>query len=161
MKIRPATAADLPAITEIADQASAAEQTTARPLTAPERTAWFASHAISDRYGVWVVVDRGTVQGYGTVGRYQVAGAATTAAQMATILAPNAQPEWTAELVDFLITWTGKMGFTYLIGQAITNQEADNRLLLQRGFIKWGQTPDIIQLGQATTSVSYYTKYLK
>lgn len=156
MKIRTATIADLPVITEIYRQTRTEAQ-----HAAADCQAWFDTHAQSDRYGVWVAVVHGAVVGYGAIDPYETAYA-TSAAEIRYGLANDAEGnDWGSELLAFLVDWGQKMSFTYLVGRALSNEQCWNQLFLKAGFIKWGQSPDLIDLPQATTSLSYYAKYLK
>lgn len=164
MLIRAATSADLAAITEIYNQAIATgtENAEAHPLTVADRQAWFDAHDRSDRYGVWVVIDHGHVMGYGSLSFYGFNDYYTSAAEVSYYLAQGAQEQgWGSQLLAFLVDWGQKMGITYLIGRALSNNLASNKLLLKYGFIKWGQSPDLVRLPKLTTSISYYAKYLK
>lgn len=155
MMIRQATAADLAAITDIH------RATTGEPDPV-DRPAWFAAHAASDRYGVWVVIEHGQVQGYGAVSAYTLANQPTTAATISYAVAPAAQGRgWGGELLAFLVDWGTKMGFTHLMGQTVTANLASNHLLTQAGFVKWGQSPDLLPTPPRPTSISYYAKVLK
>ena len=77
MKIRTATIADLPVITEIYRQT----RTEARHAAA-DCQVWFDTHAQSDRYGVWVAVVHGAVVGYGAIDPYETAFAASAGAPL-------------------------------------------------------------------------------
>lgn len=163
MKINLAKEQDLPAITRIYNQSIAtgtinAEQ---KQLTVKDRQAWFEAHQ-NNNYAIWTLEEDSEIIGYASLSFYGFNDYYTSAVEVSYYLDNSVQGHGLGkQILEFLIQQAKNRDFTYLIGRALTNNIASNKLMLKYGFIKWGQSPDLIQMPKITTSISYYAKYLK
>jgi len=92
MHIRPATLADLPAITELINHYILNTQITfdLEPYTPAAREPWFHDHCDGKRYHVTVAEDEGIVLGYAATGAFRKKGAYDTTVEVSVACAPGA-----------------------------------------------------------------------
>ena len=92
MRIRPATLADLPAITALINHYITHTPITfdVDPYTAEERLPWFHEHSDGRRYRMMLADDDGRLLGYAATGPFRKKGAYDTTAEVSIACAPAA-----------------------------------------------------------------------
>lgn len=92
VKVRPATRADLPRLTEIYNHYIINTPITfdLKPVTVEERARWFEEHAGSARHRLFVAEIEGTVVGWAGTGPFRDRAAYNTSVEMTIYCAPDA-----------------------------------------------------------------------
>jgi phosphinothricin acetyltransferase len=92
MRIRPATLADLPAITALINHYICHTPITfdVDPYTPEERLPWFHEHSDGKRYRMFVAEDEGGLLGYAATGPFRKKGAYDTTAEVSVACSPEA-----------------------------------------------------------------------
>jgi phosphinothricin acetyltransferase len=92
MRIRPATLADLPAVTALINHYISNTPITfdVDPYTPEERLPWFHEHSDGKRYRMFVADDEGGLLGYAATGPFRKKGAYDTTAEVGIACAPEA-----------------------------------------------------------------------
>ncbi|PLX73992.1 MAG: N-acetyltransferase [Desulfuromonas sp.] len=164
MNIRPATEQDIPAITEIYNQAIRAGGMTAdlEEVTQGERRQWLAAHNPATR-PVFVAEEKGTVCGYLSLSDYRSGRSAL---------------HHTAEISyylhhDFLRLGIGSAlmrhalaacpacGIDTLIAIVLEGNAASIKLLEGFDFARWGHLPEVAHFGDRRIDHLYFGKQLK
>jgi phosphinothricin acetyltransferase len=92
VKVRPATRADLPQLTEIYNHYIVNTPITfdLKPVTVAERARWFEEHAGTARHRLFVAEIEGTVVGWAGTGSFRDRAAYDTSVEMTIYCAPDA-----------------------------------------------------------------------
>jgi len=159
LHIRIAIDSDLPAITEIYNQAVALQSATAHisPVTIDSRRSWLSEHS-TDKYPVYVAANQGNVVGYCSLSPYRPGRMAL---------------RYTAEISYYIHEdFRGKGVGTRLIEHAIEqcprleirtmfaillDVNSDSTGILERfGFEKWGHLPQVADFDGTECGHLYY-----
>jgi len=159
MNIRTARPSDLPAITEIYNQAVEAGQQTAdiRPVTVEERRPWLESHPPGE-YPILVAEQDGLVVGYCTISPYRPGrGALRHTAEISYFVHSDHQRRGIASrLLEFAMEACPGLDIRILFAIVLDSNTASVRLLEQHGFERWGHMPDVAVFGETKVGHYYY-----
>lgn len=144
--VRPASPADLPAITEIYNQAVAERIATCDLSDVPvdRRAEWLARHR--HPYGVWVA-DDGQVCGWVAVSAYDTKPCFHRTATFATYVARDRRGTGVGTaLRRVMIEEARRRGFHSLVNRVWANNEASIALAKQFGFHQVGHFPELVEM---------------
>ncbi len=159
LDIRLAAAADVPAITEIYNQAIALKSATAdtAPVSVDERRAWLAGHD-ARRYPVFVADQAGAVLGYASLSPYRPGrGALRHTAEISYYIRAGFRGLGIgSRLVAHAIAQCPRLGLKTLFAIILDINAESVRLLEKFGFRQWGHLPGVAELDGAECGHLYY-----
>jgi phosphinothricin acetyltransferase len=145
MIIRDATEADLPAIIEIYNAATATRISTALfdPVTVEERLPWFHRHS-PDQFPLWVAETDGVIGGWLSFHEFIRRPAYAGAAEISIYVHENFRRRGIGRaLLEKAIADARMLKTRILLGYVLGQNEASLRLFEQAGFERWGRLPRI------------------
>ena len=155
--IREATAADIPQITAIYNQAIRARCTCdLQEVTEEARLAWLQKHDAETP--VFVYEQNGQVVGYAYLTKYRDGREALQRVGELSYyvdFAVHKQNIGTA-LSRHAIEAARALGYTHLIAILLAYNAGSTALLIKNGFTLWGMMPEIAQIDGAAHSHAYY-----
>jgi L-amino acid N-acyltransferase YncA len=158
-EIRFAVDRDLPALTEIYNQAIALQSATAdiTPVTSDERKAWLASHGV-DTYPVFVADDQGTVTGYCSLSAYRPGRMALrhTAEISYYVHEGHRDRGVGSALIEHAIRQCPALDIKTLFAILLDVNADSVRILEKFGFERWGHMPNVADFGGAECGHLYY-----
>ncbi len=144
MLIRPATPADLPAITEIYNDAVLTTTATfdIEPRTEAEQRRWFAEHGPD--YPLLVAEREGRVVGWASISRFAERPAYSITAETSVYIdAAHRGQGIGKELLGALIEAARRLGFHSLVARIAEGSEASIRLHERYGFETVGRLKEV------------------
>jgi phosphinothricin acetyltransferase len=151
MIIRDATEADLPAIIEIYNAATATRTSTARfdPVTVEERLPWFRRHS-PDEFPLWVAENAGELAGWLSFHEFIPRPAYRGTAEISVYVnEPFRRRGIGRQLVEKAIVEAPRLKIRMLLGYVLGHNEASLRLFERLGFERWGRLPRIARFKHA------------
>ncbi|GII79741.1 N-acetyltransferase [Sphaerisporangium rufum] len=145
--IRPAAEHDIPAITDIYNQAVHDHVATCDLSDVPpeERAAWLRGHR--HPYGVWVAEDGGVVQGWVALSPYDTKPCFREAATFSTYVRREARGCGVGGgLRAFMIDTARERDFHALVNRVWANNEASIALAKRFGFRQVGHMPELVKI---------------
>jgi len=159
LDIRLATEADLPAMTDIYNQAIALKSATAdtTPVSADERRDWLAAHD-ADRYPVFVAHQDGAVLGYASLSPYRPGrGALRHTAEISYYIRDGFRGLGVgSRLVAHALAQCRRLGLKTLFAIILDTNPQSVRLLEKFGFREWGHLPGVAEFDGAECGHLYY-----
>jgi L-amino acid N-acyltransferase YncA len=151
MIIRDATEADLPAIIEIYNAATATRTSTARlqPVSVKERLPWFRRHS-PNAFPLWVVeIDR-QIAGWLSFHEFIQRPAYNGAAEISVYVNEKFRRRGIGrQLLEKAIADAPRVKARTLVGYVLGHNEASLRLFEQSGFEWWGRLPRIARFEES------------
>lgn len=145
MIVRDALGADLPAIVEIYNAATATRTSTALlgPVTVEERLPWFRRHT-PDRFPLWVAEIDHQVAGWLSFKEFIQRPAYAGSVEISVYVHSHMRQRGIGrELLHRAITEAPRLGARILVGYVLGHNEASLALFEQAGFQRWGRLPRI------------------
>jgi phosphinothricin acetyltransferase len=145
MIIRDATGADLPAIVEIYNAATATRISTARlePVSVEERLPWFRSHS-PNTFPLWVAELERQVAGWLSFHEFIPRPAYNGTAEISIYVNEKFRRRGVGRaLLAKAIADAPRLHVRALVGYVLGHNEASLRLFEQSGFERWGRLPRI------------------
>jgi L-amino acid N-acyltransferase YncA len=145
MTIRDATEADLPAIIEIYNAATATRISTAlfEPVSVEERLPWFQGHS-PDRFPLWVAESDGQIAGWLSFHEFIRRPAYDGATEISIYVRENLRRRGIGRaLLTKAIANAPRLRTRMLLGYVLGHNEASLRLFEEGGFERWGRLPRI------------------
>ena len=139
-ELRPATEADLPAITAIYNQAVLRATGTfdTEPKTLEQQRVWFASHGAS--HPVVVAEEAGTVAGWASLSPYSDRCAYARTAEVSVYIDEGARGRGLGgELLEAVLSAGKQAGLRQVLARVTEGNEASMRLHARRGFFEAGR----------------------
>ncbi len=139
MKIRPAKAWDLPAITRIYNEAVAERSATSdlKPKTLAERRKWFRQ--FDRRHPIFVGEETGEVLAYGCLFEYSPKDGYRFAAENSVYVAGHARGRGLGRMMlEHLIQRAHALGLRYLCARVFTHNPVSLKLHRRLGFTRVG-----------------------
>ncbi|MEM6317317.1 MAG: N-acetyltransferase family protein [Bacteroidota bacterium] len=161
--VRLATLADLPALTEIYNQAIRARQTADTiPMTVEDRKPWFVSHQ-SKQYPLLVAETDNTVQGYATLSQYRGGRPALKyAVEVSYYIHQDHQRKGLGtRLLEAALESSEILGYKHAFAILLDTNKPSIHLLKKFGFEQWGHLPNIAEIDGQICGQYYYGKHLK
>lgn len=150
--LRPATAADLPAIVAIYNATIPSRMVTAdlTPVTVESRRAWFEAHQNPVR-PLWVLADAaGTVAAWLSFDTFYPRAAYDGTAMIAIYVAETHRRSGLGRrMLDEAITRAPALGVHTLLGYIFAHNEPSLRLFETHGFTRWAHLPRVAMLDGA------------
>ncbi len=164
MNIRIATLNDIDSIVEIYNQAIQAGQKTADTtiFSSNERVAWFKSHT-SDRYPLYVAVDKDQIVGYLTISAYRSGRIALkkTAEVSYYVHYKHHRKGIASILLHHAISCCPFLQIETLVAILLACNTNSIKLLEKNGFTQWGCMPKIAEINGKFFDHLYYGCHLK
>jgi L-amino acid N-acyltransferase len=158
--IRDAVPDDLPAITEIGNEAIREGGLVGHlePLSVEDRRPWFASHR--GRYGVFVKVVDGAVVGYSSLSPYRGGRSAFDGVcEVADFLASRDRGRgYGRELINHAMERAGRAGFRLMVAIALDCNRRSVAILRKYGFAESGRIPGAAKIGDAYVDHLYLSR---
>jgi L-amino acid N-acyltransferase YncA len=151
MIIRDATEADLPAIIEIYNAATASRISTARlePVTVEERLPWFRRHS-PDTFPFWVAELDRQVAGWLSFHEFIRRPAYSGTAEISIYVSEKFRRRgFGRQLLEKAIADAPRLQVRALVGYVLGHNEASLRLFEQSGFERWGRLPRIARFEES------------
>ncbi len=151
MIIRDALEADLPAIIEIYNAATATRTSTALfdPVSVEERLPWFRRHS-AERFPLWVADIEGQIAGWLSFHEFIRRPAYGGSAEISVYVHEKFRRRGIARgLVHKAIADGPGLGARVLVGYVLGHNEASLALFEQAGFQRWGRLPRIARFESA------------
>lgn len=148
MQRRPATVADLPAITAIYNATISGRMVTAdtTPVTVESRRAWFDAHQAAGR-PIWVLDDAGVIAAWLSFDPFYPRAAYDGTAMIAVYVAESHRRRGLArELVHAALAAAPGLGLHTLLGYIFAHNEPSLRLFETLGFVRWAHLPRVAVL---------------
>lgn len=149
MRVRDATAEDLPAIVEIYNSAVPTRVSTAdtEPISVEARSAWFDEHGPSRR-PIWVMEDGGEIVGWLSLSDFYDGRPAyhATAEIGVYVHRDHHRKGFGKRLVEEAVRRAPKLGLRTLTAGAFAHNEASVRLFEGFGFEVWAHFPRVAEL---------------
>ncbi len=145
MIIRDALEADLPAIVEIYNAATATRRSTALlgPVSVEERLPWFRRHS-PDQFPLWVAEIDSQIAGWLSFHEFIRRPAYNGAAEISVYVHENFRRCGIARaLLEKAIADAPRLNTRALVGYVLGHNEASLRLFEEAGFERWGCLPRI------------------
>ena len=145
--IREATGSDLPAITEIYNQAVEERVATCdlSDVAVDDRRAWLERH--TPPHGVWVAEEGRTVQGWVVVAPYDSKRCFRRTATFSTYVRREVRGRGVgAALRGFMIDIARERGFHALVNRVWANNEPSIALAKRFGFRQVGHLPELVEI---------------
>ena len=146
-RVRAADQGDVPAITEIYNQAVAEHIATCDLSDVPEdrRSEWLARHFYP--YGVWVAEDEVATRGWVAVSPYDAKPCFHRTATCATYVARGARGSGVGTLLRaHMITEARRRGFHSIVNRVWANNDASIALAKRFGFQQVGYFKELVDL---------------
>lgn len=159
--IRPAAETDLPAITEIYNQAVEERIATCDLSDVPvdERRGWLARHQYP--YGVWVAVAEQGVRGWVALSPYDSKPCFHRTATFATYVHRAARGTGIGMSLRTSMIETAKdRGFHSLVNRVWANNEASIRLALKFGFKQVGHMRELVEVDGELIDCVFFQLFL-
>lgn len=162
MQFRTANFNDLPALTNILNQAIKAGQNAYNsPQTVAQRQEWLAAHQ-DEKYPVLVVELAGKVIGYASISAYR---AGRLALQQTVEISYYLHHSYLrqgigSKLLRHTLDTAKQLGYENTIAILFDNNEASIALLERFDFQRWGHLPNIASLNRVTCGHLIYGKLL-
>jgi L-amino acid N-acyltransferase YncA len=163
MIIRDATEADLPAIIEIYNAATATRISTARfePVTAEEQLPWFHRHS-PDQFPLWVAEVEGQVAGWLSFHGFIQRPAYDGATEISIYVRENFRRRGIGRaLLAKAIADAPRLKTRMLLGYVLGHNEASLRLFEQAGFEPWGRLPRIARFENAERDLVIVGRHIR
>ncbi len=161
--IRLASAADLPTVVAIYNEAVAERYATAdlSAVTLNQRVAWFREHD-PPRYPVYVLEEQGVIRGWCSLSAYRPGRAALLGtAEISYYVASAARGQGVGTaLVRHAVNEAPGLGKRVLFGILLERNTASIRLMTRCGFELWGRLPDVALINGDLVSHVYYGRRL-
>ena len=151
MIIRDATEADLPAIIEIYNAATATRISTALfdPVTVEERLPWFHRHSPNE-FPLWVAETDGVIAGWLSFHEFIRRPAYRGAAEISIYVHEKFRRRGIGRaLLTKAIADAPRLRIRMLLGYVLGHNEASLALFEQAGFERWGRLPRIARFENA------------
>jgi L-amino acid N-acyltransferase YncA len=151
MIIRDATEADLPAIIEIYNAATATRTSTARleSVTVEERLPWFRRHS-ANTFPLWVAELDRTVAGWLSFHEFIRRPAYNGTAEISIYVSEKFRRRgFGRQLLEKAIADAAPLQLRALVGYVLGHNEASLRLFEQSGFERWGRLPRIARFEES------------
>jgi L-amino acid N-acyltransferase YncA len=151
MIIRDALEADLPAIIEIYNAATATRISTAllEPVSVEERLPWFHRHS-PDRFPLWVVESDGQIAGWLSFHEFIRRPAYGGTAEISIYVNEKFRRRGIgSRLLEKAIADAPGLNARTLVGYVLGHNEASLALFEQAGFQRWGHLPRIARFEDA------------
>ncbi len=148
MQRRPATVADLPAITAIYNATIPGRMVTAdtTPVTVESRRGWFDAHEAAGR-PIWVLDDAGVVAAWLSFDPFYPRAAYDGTAMIAVYVAESHRRRGLArDLVNAALAAAPALGLHTLLGYIFAHNEPSLRLFETLGFVRWAHLPRVAVL---------------
>lgn len=148
MKIRDATAADLPAIVDIYNVAVATRMSTAQlePVTVESRREWLTEHS-PDRHPFWILEMDGQVAGWLTIKPFIPRCAYSGTVELSVYVKEKFRRRGIARaLLEEAIARGPSFEITAMVGLIFAHNEPSLHLFEQVGFVRWGLLPRVALL---------------
>jgi phosphinothricin acetyltransferase len=155
-QIRDATAADLPAVIEIYNDAIASRIATAQleQVTIESRRHWLNDHS-PDQHPFWVLETAGSVAGWLTFKNFLPRCAYRGTAELSVYVHRDFRRRGIARaLLQKAIERAPSFGMTALVGLIFAHNEPSIHLFEQLGFSRWGYLPGIAQMDDQTRDLT-------
>lgn len=160
--IRPAQAADLPAIVAIYNSTVAGRQSTAdlQPVTVAARQAWFDAHG-GNRPLFVTTDDSGTVCAWGSFSDFYPHAAYHISAEISIYVAPERRGAGLGgQLLDFMLARAPALGIRKVLAVIFAHNAPSLALFRARGFADWGLLPQVCDLQTFTADIVILGKSL-
>jgi L-amino acid N-acyltransferase YncA len=158
--IRDAEAADVPAITDIYNEAIREGGLTGQlaPLSIDDRRAWFAAHR--GRYGVFVKIVDGAVIGYSALSPYRGGrGAFDETCEISYFLASGARGRgFGRDVITHAMERAAGAGFRLMVAVALDCNRRSVAILHKYGFVESGRIPGAAKIGGAYVDHLYLAR---
>jgi len=151
MILRDALEADLPAIIEIYNAATATRTSNAMlgPVTVDERLAWFRGHT-ADRFPLWVADIDGQIAGWLSFHEFIRRAAYAGSAEISVYVHGDFRRRGIGHaLLHKAIADGPRLGVRVLVGYVLGHNEASLALFEQAGFQGWGRLPRIARFEES------------
>jgi L-amino acid N-acyltransferase YncA len=151
MIIRDAAEADLPAIIDIYNAATATRTSTALfgPVSVEERLPWFRRHS-PDAFPLWVVDVEGQIAGWLSFHEFIHRPAYRGAVEISIYVHENLRRRGIGRaLLDKAIAEAPRLKARALLGYVLGHNEASLQLFEQAGFERWGRLPRLARFENA------------
>jgi phosphinothricin acetyltransferase len=151
MIIRDAAEADLPAIIDIYNAATATRISTARfgPVSVEERLPWFRRHS-PDKFPLWVVDVEGRIAGWLSFHEFIHRPAYRGAVEISIYVHEKFRRRGIGRaLLDKAIAEAPRLKARALLGYVLGHNEASLRLFEQASFERWGRLPRLAKFENA------------
>ena len=151
MIIRDALEADLPAIIEIYNAATATRISTAllEPVSVEERLPWFRRHS-PDRFPLWVAEIDGRIAGWLSFHEFIRRPAYAGTAEISIYVNEKFRRRGIGrQLLEKAIADASRLKTRTLVGYVLGNNEESLRLFGGSGFQRWGRLPRIARFENA------------
>lgn len=148
MQRRPATVADLPAITAIYNATIPGRMVTAdtTPVTVESRRAWFDAHQAAGR-PIWVLDDAGVIAAWLSFDPFYPRAAYDGTAMIAIYVTPVQQRNGLGRaLLQTAIARAPGLGLHTLLGYIFGHNEPSLRLFAAHAFVRWAHLPRVAVL---------------
>jgi phosphinothricin acetyltransferase len=148
MKIRDATAADLPAIVEIYNAAVATRISTAQlePVTVESRRDWLSEHS-SDRHPFWVLEINEQVAGWLTIKPFIPRCAYSGTVEVSVYVNEKFRRRGVGRaLLEEAIARASNLRIMVMVGLIFGHNDSSLRLFERVGFAQWGLLPRVALL---------------
>jgi len=158
-QIRLATVEDVPAITEIYNQAIALKSATAdiSPVSEDSQRTWLAEHS-ADKYPVFVAEDQGAVMGYSSLSPYRPGRMALRyTAEISYYIHEDFRGLGVgSRLIERAIELCPRLKIKTLFAILLDINSESIHILEKIGFQKWGHMPNVADFGGAECGHFYY-----
>lgn len=148
MRLRDATAGDLPAIVAIFNATIPSRMVTAQlePVTVEERLPWFREHSPAD-YPIWICERDGRVAGWLSISPFLTRCAYRGTAEVSVYVQEDFRRQGVAgKLLAAAVGRGPALGLTALLGLIFAHNGPSLELFAKFGFEKWGHLPRIARL---------------
>jgi len=145
MIIRDAAEADLPAIIEIYNAATATRTSTAmfEPVSVEERLPWFCRHSPNE-FPLWVAEIEGQIAGWLSFHEFIRRPAYSGTAEISIYVHEKFRRRGIGrQLLEKAIADAPRLNTRALVGYVLGHNEGSLRLFEQAGFQRWGRLPRI------------------
>ena len=160
---RIATAEDLPAITDILNQAiqTGVHNAYTEPVDLAERRAWLAKHPPA-KWPVFVIENDEQIVGWCCFSAYRPERKSLAGLAEITYYLDH---RWQGRglgsaTVDFLLEEGRKRGFRHLFAVTMDTNTASIRLLEKKGFDRWAHLPEVAEINGQVCGQDYYGRKL-
>jgi L-amino acid N-acyltransferase YncA len=151
MTIRDAAEADLPAIIEIYNAATATRRSTARydPVSVEERLPWFREHS-PDEFPLWVTEIDGEIAGWLSFHEFIRRPAYRGAVEISIYVHENFRRRGIGHaLLQKAIADGPRLKVRALLGYVLGHNEASLAMFESAGFERWGRLPRLARFENA------------
>ena len=163
MTIRDAAEADLPAIVEIYNAATATRTSTALfdPVSVEERLPWFRRHS-ADEFPLWVAEIEGQIAGWLSFHEFIRRPAYRGAVEISVYVQEKFRRLGMGRaLLDKAIADARRLKARTLLGYILGHNEASLRLFEQAGFEHWGRLPRLARFENAERDLVIVGRHIR